>query len=263
MLRPNFGRATARRRGIATLELVFIFPLLMLMASAIFMMFRGDISKESAATRARAQAFRQQNTADPGRLLLLDHNPLDSTTSTLQQQPVALGPLFGRAVTVAESSASVTGRVWDYRDIPFAPIGQSWKPHTTEYATIARNPGFPPSITAEAFDLFSLKLNPEVNGGLVGLAVFGRFLNLTVRFAGIILDIQVSPIVRTQLAIIRPVAAVLRLTVGGAALAADLDRFGDFLQVGLDSFDNLYEASQGRPGNWDPKLIDELIRTYP
>jgi len=252
-----------RRRGIATLELVFIFPLLMLMASAIFMMFRGDVGKESAATRARAQVFRQQNAADAGRVLQIDRNPLDSSTSTIQRQPVPLGPLFGRASTDAVSSASVTGRVWDYKDIAFLPVGRTWQPHRVELDAILRNGGFPPAIDAGAFDLFALTLDPERNPALVGIAAFGRVANIFVRFAGVILELPVSTVVRVQLGIIRATAAALRLLRGGAALAAELDRLGDFLQVGLDSFHNLYEASQGREGNWDPKLIDGLIRTYP
>lgn len=252
-----------RRRGIATLELVFIFPLLMLMASAIFVMFRGDVAKESAATRARAQVFRQQNAADAGRVLRIDHNPLDSITSTVRQQPVPLGPLFGRRTTDAVSSASITGRVWDYEDIAFLPAGRTWQPHQVELDAILRNGGFPPGIDVGAFDLFSKTLNPEQNPALVGLAVFGRFLNITVRFAGVILELPVGTVVRIQLAVIRATAAALRPIRGGAALAARLDLFGDFLRVGLDSFHNLYEASKGRAGNWDPKLIDELIRTYP
>jgi hypothetical protein len=47
------------------------------------------------------------------------------------------------------------------------------------------------------------------------------------------------------------------------SLARRLARIANMMSIALDAFDNLYEASRGRPGSWTPGMAQQLGRSLP
>jgi len=128
-----------RRRGIATLEFVLVFPLLMALVAGLFLIARADTRKTLTATAARNEAWKQRANANPGLVLELGNDPITSAVTTTQTRNVERGPLFPKDTFTATTKFTATGRTWDYRDVPFRPGRGPMNPHLDELFMIAKS----------------------------------------------------------------------------------------------------------------------------
>lgn len=131
--------AVGRPRGIATFEFVLVFPILMMLVAALFLVARADTRKSLTATVARNEGWNRTADANPGKVLELGNAPADSIVTAAPTREVPRGPLFPRDTFTAKSRLSATWRTWDRRDVPFEP-GRGWMvPHLKELGMIARS----------------------------------------------------------------------------------------------------------------------------
>jgi hypothetical protein len=250
------------RPGIATLELVLVFPLLLSIAAALFILGRATLRKEATATQARNSAWQKRPQAAAGTILHLDHDPLASQVDFTGQKPVQLAPLFKGTTLQAESRSFVLGHTWDFRALPFAPGQGDFRPHADELAKLASAiPGLATGLSG-TLAVFAFTINPDRNPLMIVVAVTGRVLNPVVEVAGWILKYPVSWIVTAARIVVKALEWAARLSFQ-FGLAHFFGRVANLMSLGLEAFDNLYEASRGRPGTWDPGMAGRLLRTIP
>jgi hypothetical protein len=245
----------ARRCGIATLEIVLVFPMLLALVAAIFLVGRADATKSLTATRARDEAWKKRPTADPGEVLRLLNDPIVSAVATEEIRAVSPGPLFRGTNFQARTRAEVTGRPWDRRDIPFDPGRATFDPHREELGRIADNLPLLRTLLNLELMLYWL-LAPDRNPGLGAIAVVGKVANVLVRVAGIILKLVASPAVaaaKIAVEILKiPLYPIAWISKWARRMIRYFDSVIRMMNIGLNAFDSLYEASQGRPGGWRP-----------
>src|SRR5262249_29159108 len=104
--------------------------------------------------------------------------------------------------------------------------------------------------------------NPERNVVLVVIAALGPAQNVVVQVAGWTLKYVMSPIVTAARIVVQAlrIAALMSFQFG---LASKLGRIANLMALGLEAFDNLYEASRGRPGRWDSNMANRLLNAIP
>ena len=255
-------RLRSQRRGIATLELVLLFPILLLIVSALYLIAREDVAKVQAATDARAQTWRKRPDAPGGRLLQPLHNPADSRVSTLPQRSVSGAPVFTGQTFQAQSGNTLVGNPWDSQDkgIPFRPrLQKNMVPHTDELAMIGTD------VTKGIFVGFQILFDPGMDAGgnpalqAARIAGTGKSpvpgLNDAVKIAGDALEYPVGAAIHAVFSAVDDAWNVLNdITFGFAGHTKQgkkIKKTLDTITTYLDFFHNLYEASRGRPGN-DP-----------
>jgi hypothetical protein len=280
MVRQPLARS---RSGIATLEYVLVFPMLLAMAAALFVMGRAVLRKEVVASTARTEAWQKRPNAQPGHPLQLAHNPMTSAVDATATKPVSLGKIFPGQTNQAESRASVTGHPWAKEDIPFAPGQGILRPHGHELDLLGNNltgllggsgPSSPstsswnPPVTSDLtgalsalVSVFPLGLDPGTNPLMIAAAAAGQVANVAVRLAAGFLDGPVAAIVR----IARDICQAILDLLGwfDHSLAKKLKKVINMFNIALDAFSNLNEASQGRLGNWSGNMADRLRNSIP
>jgi hypothetical protein len=129
---------TPRRAGIAPIEFVLVWPLLLLLMAGIFLIARAGIAKAAVATEARFVCWEKRRTANATEPLVWDHNPRESEVTGHHKQRFASGVLFGANRFQAESHAFAMDKVWDYREQPFMRI-MPMRVHESPFKQIAKN----------------------------------------------------------------------------------------------------------------------------
>jgi hypothetical protein len=280
MVRQPLARS---RRGIATLEYVLVFPMLLAMAAALFVMGRAILRKEVVASTARKDAWQKRPTAQPGHPLQLTHNPMNSAVDSTATKPVSLGKIFPGQTNQAESRAVVTGHPWVKEDLPFAPGQGILRPHGHELDLLGNNltsllGGMTQSrsstqtITRQLgggglgalstlVSVFAYGLDPGTNPLMMAAAFAGQAGNVAVRLAAGFLDGPVAAVVRVARSICEAILALLGWF--DHSLAKKLHKVINMFDIALDAFSNLNEASQGRLGNWSGNMADRLRNSIP
>jgi hypothetical protein len=251
-----------RRAGIATLELLMVLPMLVALVAAIFLLGRAAERKTSSATEARQRAWARRPQAPPGDVLQLLNDPLASEVKDQHVERVPPGPLFRGANFTAESRNHTIARTWDYRLVPF-PAGQpGMQPHLDELRKALDNVPMLGGAVVLAVQVFGWTLNPERNVALVVIAALGPAQNIVVQIAGWTLKYLMSPIVEAARIVVEILKAIAEMSFQ-FGLARKLGRIANLMTLGLEAFDNLYEASRGRPGRWDPNMANRLLNAIP
>jgi hypothetical protein len=243
MIRP-------RRRGIASLELVLVFPMLLALVAGLFLIGRADLAKVAAATAARRQTWQERAQASPGPDLLRPwHNPLDSQVSSLPVQSASMGPLFPGQTLRASSGDTLVANPWAFQAIPFPPLDKNMRPHTSVLALLGTD------VSTAMFDGLAAAFDPGTNPVLVAANDAGIGANVGVKAAGYTLEFTFGAAINVQIQILNRMWDALEAsTLGLAGLTSDgkkIKKALDYLTSYLNCFHNLYEASQGRPGD-DP-----------
>lgn len=231
------------RRAVATIEFVMVFPLLVFLVAALFLIARASIAKESAASGARYKAWAARPSAEPGQIYRVNHEPSDSRVSGQHRVTVLPGPLFRNERFTADSVGFAIDRTWDHRDVPFDRLGD-FKLHERPFKPIAQNiPGGSGVVTLASG--LALLMNPQPNPLLIAARALGRAGNIAIRGAAIVLQICAT--------IINPLRAVVAILKRAAQLsfrfgfARRLGRVLDLLDLIGRAVDNLDNASRGLP----------------
>jgi hypothetical protein len=246
MIRP-------RRRGIASLELVLVFPMVLAIAAALFLIGHADVAKLAAATAARRQTWQERAEAPAGQRLRPWHNPQDSQISSQPVQSVSMGPLFSGQTRQAQSGNTVIANTWAFEAIPFPPLKKNMLPHTSVLALIGTD------VSTAIFQGFQLLFDPGLDFGgnpvLQAARITGIGENVVVKAAGYALEFSIGAAINVQISILNRLWDALEAsTLGFAGLTSEgkkIKKALNLLTTYLNCFHNLYEASQGRPGD-DP-----------
>jgi hypothetical protein len=234
------------RRGIASLELVLVFPFILAIVATLFLIGRADLAKVEAATSARAQTWRQRDQAPTGQALQPWHNPQDSQVSSLPQQPVLSGPPFAGQTWQARSGNSVIGNPWDYQGVPFPSLANNLRTHTSVFSLIASN------VATPGLDAISAAMDPGTNPLLITAAATGIGENYVVQGAGIYLKYTAGIAIDIQMGALNLMWDALEAATFGFAGDTDegkkIQKALNQLTEFLNCFDNLYEAAYGRLG---------------
>jgi hypothetical protein len=244
MIRP-------RRRGIASLELVLVFPMVLAIAAALFLIGRADVAKLAVATVARRQTWQERAQAPAGHRLRPWHNPLDSKISSQPVQSLSMGPLFSGQTRQAQSGNTLIANTWDFQAIPFPSLKKNMLPHTSVLALIGTD------VSTAIFRGFQALFDPGLDFGgnpvLQTARVTGIGENVVVKAAGYALEFSVGAAINLQIGILNRMWDALEAsTLGFAGLTSEgkkIKKALALLTTYLNCFHNLYEASQGRPGN--------------
>jgi hypothetical protein len=97
---------------MAPLELVMIFPFLMLLVATIFFMARAVATRTATITQARHDAFAGRDQARPGTILHVESPASASPASATVTGPVAGGPALPGMTFQAKAVCTTTGRTW-------------------------------------------------------------------------------------------------------------------------------------------------------
>lgn len=149
-----------RPRGIATFEFVLVFPVLMMLVAALFLIARADTKKSLTVTVARNEGWNRDADASPGKVLELGNAPADSVVTATPAREVPRGPLFPKDTFNAKSKLAATWRTWDHRDVPFEPNRGWMVPHLKELGMIAKSVRNLNGIVGNIRDLLSLLRRP-------------------------------------------------------------------------------------------------------
>ena len=135
MARPTRPHVRAARSGIATLEFIFVFPILLSIVAAIILIARADVHKIAVATAARNDAWQKRPDANPGDVLKLLNDPAQSEITGRSRSVVPRSSIFAGEFT-ADGRTTATGRPWDRKDLRFRPGQLHLVPHEAELALI-------------------------------------------------------------------------------------------------------------------------------
>ncbi len=243
MIRP-------RRRGIASLELVLVFPMLLSIVCGLFLIARADVAKVQAATDARAQTWQKRPDAPSGQLLVAWHRPADSLISTLPQRAGSGGPVLKGLTWQARSGNTVVGNPWASQAMPFpAQQDKNIKIHTSVLSHIGT------AVSSAALDTLSWTMDPGANTALVVVAktcTAPLGPNFAVQAAGFALEVTAGAPIKAQMKILDAMWDALEAsTLGLAGLTKKGKQIKEALhklENALNCFDNLYEAANGRLG---------------
>lgn len=118
------------RRGIASLEFVLVFPMLLAIVSILFVIAQAGSAKVHTATSARNQTWASRPSAPGGSPLNWPHTPMDSKIDVPASQTVSLGPVFSNQTRQAQSENTLVANPWAFQTVPFPANGPSAVPHT-------------------------------------------------------------------------------------------------------------------------------------
>lgn len=251
---------TSRRRAVASLELVLVFPLLLILASMLIVVARAGIAKLGTVAQTRQQTWHngdQKKTANP---LSPVQDLQGSQANSAPQVPVALGPGFnGQPPQQATSKNAVIGDTWGYSSVPFASLQPNCQPHT-DVLDLFIDDVVPPGVVSAAFTPLSFfnPTNPAVTAGADIMSIG----NLAVRIAGEVLDggglvgdafkaADTAAQAALDAAQATPVGGIINgissLFGGGDGLIDQLKDDIDKITKALDVFDKLNRAAHGQP----------------
>lgn len=234
---------TRRRPGIATIEFVLVWPLLLMLCAGIFLIARAGIAKEAAASAARRAAFAARKTGAPGEVFLLTHDPQESRVSGAKSVRFTPGPLFRGAAFAGESRGFTLDRTWDSRDAPFAPVGD-WKIDPDPFKKVARNLPKVGDVIVAAINATLWALNPDANPALRLIASIVKVFNPIVRATAIALNVVMA-------ITLGPARWVAKLVISWlppwSGLKKKLKRVVGLIDILGTAVDNLDNASRGKP----------------
>lgn len=133
----------SQRHGLAPLEFVLIFPLLLLLLMCGLWAARAGYAKMTAISTARCVAWEQ--VADAGTPLDRWQEPPVSWTQHRDQQAVVAKPPVAVPTTTAITLAGRTDQAWDHTDFPFPRLTTVIGPHYAQLVHVAQ---FIPAIQA-------------------------------------------------------------------------------------------------------------------
>jgi hypothetical protein len=255
-----------RRRGIAPLEFVFVFPLLLMLTAALFLIARADLSKSFSATDSRHRAWRDRPSVQPGPALTIDADIAPSLAKRTTLTPVEPGPLFPGGLQ-AESRSTLFAHSWDNRAVPYGPGHPAFEPHLTELGMIAGQVPLLGLIVNGTLAITAWGLDPSRNWALITCSSIGWGLNFAVVAAGYLLHLTAVPAINSAKYLIELAMIPLRLagifSSGARRLLRYLRSVVNMMNVGNTAAENLYEASQGRPGSWHSSLPGMILGFRP
>lgn len=259
-----------RRPGLAPLELVMLFPFLMLLVAAIFFVARCAAARTAAATTARHDAFAARDAADPGVPLLLAHDAEASFVERTTSADVSGGVVFSGERFQAKAANTAMGRTWDEQDLPLPPTGIPFVPHVELFPLIGAN-------ALEPFDV-------NAAGLLRGLDVATDATVKPIAEAGAVVTDTVGKVydkVATPLSMVGQAQAALSeaeeglrlaaLPVGGVvapgaaamlAAADHLDQVQTILGLGTSSLALLLNPGEDFDAQWE-QLVGKIPVTVP
>jgi hypothetical protein len=226
-------------------------------AGVLFLIGRADLAKLSAATQARQKTWKNRDQASPGALLRPWHNPQDSLFPTgdqaVQSVSRSKGPLFPGQTLKGQSGNTLVGNPWASQAIPFPSLQKNMLPHTSVLALIGTD------VSTVLFQGFRLLFDPGLDFGgnpvLQAARVSGKVENVVVKAAGYALEFPIGAAINLQIDILNGMWDALEVSTLGFAghtrMGKKIKKALNLLETYLNAFHNLYEASQGRPGN-DP-----------
>lgn len=109
-----------RRKGSAPLEVVMIFPTLVLLLVAILWIGAGGMARTTALSAARGEGWQQRPT-NPGDVTKLEHDPAQTAVRHTENVPVAMSAP-GKPVRVATATVVVQDRPWAHEDLSFPAL---------------------------------------------------------------------------------------------------------------------------------------------
>lgn len=130
-----------RRRGLAPLELVMLFPLLVALVVGILWVGKAGAARSAAIADARGVAWKQRDAADPGRVLKRDHDATASVVADARANPLGGRDPFAKQARAAEAATGAPFNPWTFEEIVFAelpPAHQEITPHRELLRVIGR-----------------------------------------------------------------------------------------------------------------------------
>ena len=251
------------RRGMASLELVLVFPMLLAIVAALFLIGQADVAKLAAATKARQQTWKGRTTAPTGPDMLRPwHDPQGSkfpaASQALQSVQISAGPIFRGQNLQGLSANTIVANTWantpGAQGIPFPSLQKNMVPHTDALGLIGTQ-----DVTQGVFAGFQLAFDPGMDSGgnplLQAARGTGIGLNVGVKIAGAALEYPTGATIHAFFSLVDKAWSILdKITFGFAghtSLGKKIKKTLDTITSYLDFFHNLYEASVGLPGN-DP-----------
>jgi hypothetical protein len=266
---------------MAPLEFVIVFPLLLALTAALFLIARADLAKSLTATTARHDAWAGRATVPAGSPLALNPDPAQSLSARTATRPVPGGPLFKGEFT-AESRAAVYAHPWDWRGVPFDGGRSAFEFHDHEFSLLIGQ--IPELRQLAAFlgggmQLIGFIMDPTRNPVLSVFRVIGPVLNAVVVVAGMILEYGTAPLLSVLNGLLKPIIwATEAILLPWRAVPGFLRprwvrrlfnflnwlySVEDMLNVGTWACHNLYAASQGRKGNWQGNILVRFMNFRP
>ncbi len=154
-----------RRRGVAPLEFVLVFPFLIFLMTVGWYAGKVGFTKAQSATEARRQAWAQRDNCDPGVPQKPNQNPLVSYVDERVTRAVPGYSPIDRSTFAAVTDAGVTDKTWDHVHVPFRRLPDPpISPHMERLLHVAQ---FIPTITrfvpwVRGFALMDPRVNPRL-----------------------------------------------------------------------------------------------------
>lgn len=235
------------RRGLASLEFVLAFPIMLLFASAVLWVGGAGIAKTKAAVDSRNQTWASRPSAQPTDALSVNWGPSNGArTKTVSKN---FKGWTGGGKKNATSKHTVFAGAWDHRNLKFEPKRGLMTPHLSIMGKIGTGAnlgsGVEQVLGTGMKTLEFLITNPVTIGT-------GKALNLGVKAAGIALQVTVFPLKAIRVA----------LKIANLNPFVSLGKEISIVNIMLNSIDGLIESSKEREGNWQGDSLKKITRIF-
>lgn len=133
------------RRGIASLEFVLVFPMLLILVSVLFIIARADMARVMTVTGTRNHTWAKRP-GPSGSPLNWPHNPMDSQLTLPATLPVSLAPVFAGPPAQAQSQVTLVANPWAFQSVPFPSASDQAVPHTNVLSMLPLQAGIVPGF---------------------------------------------------------------------------------------------------------------------
>jgi len=236
------------RRGLASLEFVLAFPIMLLFASAVLWVGRAGIARTKAAVESRNQVWASRPNARPTDALSANWGVGNGAQSKTVSKTYK-GWFSGAANPPAKSKHTLFAGTWDHRSLPFEPKRGLMTPHLSvmgKIGTGANIGGVAEDVLGTGMKALEFLLTNQA------VIIAGKVANGIVRASGIALEVTVLPLKAIRIA----------LKIANLNPFVSLGKQITLVEIMLNSIDGLIESSKEREGSWPSSKLQKLTKFF-
>ena len=242
------NRNTTPRRGVASLELVLAFPMMLFCAAGVMYSGRAGLARTSAAISVRRSVFLEREKAD-------SPSPLSVFETVDNPNSVETGRSFktwirGPKEPIARSKAATLTGEWNHYSVKFEPNRGLFTPHIAVLARFVGSttigPGFEKVVGGVGKAIEFVLTNKY-------LLTVGKAYNKVLDAGAVFFKYTLLPL--------------LWLTEKAVKLAnlnpfVSLGALDDVIDVYQTAVQSLVDATDEKPGNWNVGELGDLIKYF-
>jgi len=242
------NRTKTPRKGVASLELVLVFPLMLFCVGGIMYAGRAGLARTAVAISVRRTVFLEREKAK-------SPSPLSVFESVENHNKVQIGRSFkawvkGPKQPVASSESTILTGEWNHHSVKFEPKRGLITPHLAVLGKFAGSTSLGPGAE-------------KLMGGIGKALEFVLTNELVIgagKAANLVLDAGAFWLKYTLLPVLSVGEAAIKLA--NKVPFVDLDDLDDAVDVFQTSVESLIDATDEKPGDWNFGELNFLTKYF-